>query len=60
MEFNLSLFLIRSANAKWELTHSCKFRKVDKVFILRDLPEPDGVDGEVLLTFPKVGEGTIR
>ena len=56
LEFNLSLFLIRSANAKWELTHSGKFRKVDKVFILRDLPDADGVDGEVLLTFSQGGK----
>ena len=55
LEFNLPLFLIRSANAKGELTHSGKFRKVDKVFILRDLPDPDGVDGEVLLTFSQGG-----
>lgn len=33
---------------------------LDKMFIHRYLPDPDGVDGEVLLTFPKVGEGTIR
>ena len=43
LEFNLPLFLIRSANAKGELTHSGKFRKVDKVFILRDLTHPFGV-----------------
>ena len=55
LEFNLPLFLIRSANAKGELTHSGKFRKVDKVFILRDLPDPDGLDGEVLLTFSQGG-----
>ena len=56
LEFNLPLFLIRSANAKGELTHSGKFRKVDKVFILRDLPDPDGLDGEVLLTFSQGGK----
>ena len=55
LEFNLPLFLIRSANAKRELIHSGKFRKVDKVFILRDLPDPNGVDGEVLLTFSQGG-----
>ena len=56
LEFNLPLFLIRSANVKGELTHSGKFRKVDKVFILRDLPDADGVDGEVLLTFSQGGK----
>ena len=56
LEFNLPLFLIRSANAKGELTHSGKFRKVDKMFILRDLPDLDGVDGEVLLTFSQGGK----
>jgi len=55
LEFDLPLFLIRNANPKGELTLSGKFRKVDKVFILRDLPATDGVDGEILLTFSKGG-----
>ena len=55
MEFDLPLFLIRSANGKGELTHSGTFRRVDRVFILKDLPDPDGVDGEVLLTFAEGG-----
>lgn len=55
LEFDLPLFLIRSANRKGELTHSGTFRRVDRVFILRDLPDSDGVDGEVLLTFAEGG-----
>ena len=55
LEFDLPLFLVRSANRNGELTHSGTFRRVDRVFILRDLPDPDGVDGEVLLTFAEGG-----